>query len=650
MCGLTGFISRPSADFSNRIEAMSSRLTHRGPDDAGAWTDGDRGIALGHRRLSILDLSPQGHQPMSSSCGRFIIAYNGEIYNHHEIREQLVAENSGISWRGHSDTEVLLAAIQKWGLPGALERSVGMFAIALWDRQENILYLARDRCGEKPLYYGVRRDAFVFASELKAIEAFSDDSLTVNRESVACFLRFGCVPAPHSIYENVWKLPSGSFLTVHVPAAGRFEFGQPESYWSVAQVLRSNGHDDSEQWDDRHAIDEIDRRLRQAVRLQMEADVPLGAFLSGGIDSSVIVSLMQAQATRPVKTFTIGFHEEHYNEAKFAKEVARHLGTEHTELYVDAAEAAKVIPHLPEIYDEPFADASQIPTTIVSRLTRQHVTVSLSGDGGDELFGGYPRYQFGEKLWARLSRVPKPIRRLSARPLTMLSARGWDTVLSRTLPRKYRPVITGHRLHRLAGILSAESLDNMYTSLISHWQQPGDALAWRDKAASCTVGAKMDIPDQRALNRMRYADIGRYLPDDLLVKVDRAAMASSLESRAPFLDHRVVEFALTLSPRFLVRGGQGKWILRQLLDRYVPRPLVDRPKTGFGLPLADWLRGPLRAWGEELLDEARLRSGGFFDARTIRRIWGEHLAKKQDRSYLLWDVLMFQAWHERRYS
>lgn len=629
---------------------MLSRLTHRGPDDAGLWVANDRGVAIGHRRLSIVDLSPQGHQPMESASGRFVIAFNGEIYNHHEIRRKLAACEPDISWRGHSDTEVLLAAIQRWGLRGALEHSVGMFAIALWDRQENVLFLARDRCGEKPLYYGVRSGAFVFASELKAIEAFSANRLTVNRESVACFLRFGCVPAPQSIYEDVWKLPPGSFLTVHVPAPGAFEFARPRSYWSVAEVVTRHRDHDPEDWDDRYALDEIDRRLREAVLLQMEADVPLGAFLSGGIDSSIIVSLMQAQTARPVRTFTIGFHEEGYNEAKHAKEVARHLGTEHTELYVDAAEAAKIIPHLPEIYDEPFADASQIPTSIVARLTRQHVTVSLSGDGADELFGGYPRYQFGEKLWAKLSRVPKPVRRFGAGPLTMFSARTWDVLLSRTLPRKYRPVVTGHRLHRLAGILSAESFDDMYTSLISHWQYPGDALARSDQETACAGDEKIDVPDQRPLNRMRYMDFGRYLPDDLLVKVDRASMAYSLESRAPFLDYRVVELALTLPRRFLVRDGQGKWILRQLLDRYVPRPLVDRPKTGFGIPLAEWLRGPLREWANDLLDEAKLRSGGFFDARTIRRIWGEHLAGSHDRSYLLWDVLMFQAWYRHRHA
>jgi asparagine synthase (glutamine-hydrolysing) len=648
MCGLTGFVCQSNVDLERKITSMSLRLAHRGPDDSGIWVDDNLGVALGHRRLSILDLSPQGHQPMISSSGRFIIAYNGEIYNHNEIRERLTGENPGISWRGHSDTEVLLTAIQTWGLRNTLEQCVGMFAIALWDRQESTLCLARDRCGEKPLYYGVLRDAFVFASEIKAIEAFSRDGLAIDRKAIGCFLRHGCIPAPQSIYENVRKLPPGSYLTVRAPRPGRFEFGDPQKFWSLSQVIEESRNRESETWTDQRAVDELERRLGHAVRLQMEADVPLGAFLSGGIDSSTIVALMQAQASQPVKTFTIGFHEEAYNEARYAKEIARHLGTDHTELYVNATEAARVIPQLPDIYDEPFADASQIPTYVIARLTRKHVTVSLSGDGGDELFGGYPRYQFGAKLWSGLSRIPTPVRRLAARPLTMVSARTWDAGLARSLPERYRSVITGHRLHRLAGILSAGSFDEMYTSLISHWQEPGEALAQSDAPASCGQDWRLPESGQNWLNRMRYADFSRYLPDDLLVKVDRASMANSLESRAPFLDHRVVELALGLPSRFLVRDGQGKWILRQLLNRSVPLKLVDRPKTGFGIPLAEWLRGPLRDWAGDLLGEAKLRSEGFFSASTVRRIWKEHLEKTHDRSYLLWDVLMFQAWYENR--
>lgn len=650
MCGLAGFISKPSTDFSNRIQSMTSRLIHRGPDDAGVWVDEVQGVALGHRRLSILDLSSQGHQPMDSSSRRYVIAYNGEIYNHGELRTRLVSEHAGITWRGRSDTEVLLTAIEAWGLRKAIERCVGMFAFALWDKQESILYLARDRCGEKPLYYGVLRGAFVFASEIKGIEAFSRDGLAVDRKAVACFLRYGCIPAPQSIYENIWKLPPGSFLAIRVLAPGQFVFDEPQTYWSVAQVIQRSSHREFDDWDDKRAVDELERRLGNAVGLQVEADVPLGAFLSGGIDSSTIVALMQRQASRPVSTFTIGFDDERYNEANFAKAIARHLGTDHTELYVTVREAADVIPHLPEIYDEPFADASQIPTYIVSRLTRQHVTVSLSGDGGDELFGGYPRYDFGEKLWGRLSRFPTPIRQCASRPLTMLSAKNWDAMLSRTLPRKYRSIVTGHRLHRLAGILSAKSFNQMYTSLISHWQQPSDALVDCSAITSCMAKETATVPDLSVLNQMRYSDLSRYLPDDLLVKVDRASMANSLESRAPFLDHRVVEFALGLPSRFLLRDGHGKWILRQLLYRFIPKELINRPKMGFGIPLAEWLRGPMRDWAENLLNEAKLQSEGFFETGTIRRIWREHLAGTHDRSYLLWDVLMFQAWYEYRRS
>ncbi len=634
---------------------MASTLRHRGPDDGGVWVDSDTGVALAHRRLSILDLSPAGHQPMVSASGRYVVAFNGEIYNFLEIRQALdAAAGEGLAWRGHSDTEVLLAAVEAWGLEGALERFVGMFAVALWDRKERRLHLARDRMGEKPLYFGWQGKTFLFGSELKALRAHPDWQGEVDRDAIALLLRHNYVPAPYSIFERIYKLEPGCVFSVTPEDASRpldwREVGRRlEPYWSLQSAVAA-GAKSSFAGSDDEAVDELDELLRSSVRRQMVADVPLGAFLSGGYDSSTVVALMQAQSSQPVKTFSIGFHEPGFNEAEHAKAVAAHLGTDHTELYVTPSEAMAAIPRLPDFYDEPFADSSQIPTLLVAQLTRKHVTVSLSGDGGDELFGGYKRYAWGRGIWGRVGWIPVPLRRASARAIRSVPPRQWDRVfrvLGPALSANLREPNPGQKMHGLAEIMGAESGEAVYRGLVSHWKDP----------AAVVVGARepptaLTDPDRwtdlaEFTHRMMYLDTISYLPGDILTKVDRAAMAVSLETRIPLLDHNVVELAWRLPLRMKVRGEQGKWILRQVLYRYVPRELMDRPKMGFGVPIDSWLRGPLREWAEDLLDAARLKREGFFDPGPIRKKWMEHQSGKRNWHYYIWDVLMFQAWLER---
>ena len=640
MCGIVGFVTSKYPVNSGLVTKMARMLTHRGPDDEGYWLDAGAGIALGHRRLSIVDLSPQGHQPMQSACGRYVITFNGEVYNFPELREQLDAF-AVVPWRGHSDTEVMLAAISSWGFEKALEKFSGMFAFALWDRQERVLHLVRDRLGEKPLYYGEVGSSFVFGSELKALRAFPNSGFDIDRDGVADLLRFGYIPSPRSIYRGIRKLEPGSLMSVHVAQAGTFRCTAPRKYWALDRPVEGRSESDDGNPGEGSAVEELHALLRDSVRRQMVSDVPLGAFLSGGIDSSVVVALMQAQSSRPVRTFTIGFQEQSFDEAPYAKAVAAHLGTDHTEFYVTPKEAAAVIPRLAEIYDEPFADSSQIPTILVSRLTRQHVTVSLSGDGGDELFAGYPRYRLGDALWSRIRRLPQWSRRAASISIGGLSAQSWDRVLRPLTPGGLRSVVTGHRLHRFGQLLEARGFGEMYARLVSQWQ----------RAETIVLGATArdegggDSHEKRSfLNQMRLFDLGRYLPDDLLVKVDRASMSVSLESRAPMLDHRLVEFAWRLPEKLLVRNGQSKWILRQVLDRYVPRHLVERPKAGFGMPVAKWLRGELRGWAEHLLNQGAIRAQGYLDPPPVRAMWEQHLSGKHDRSAYLWNVLMFQAW------
>lgn len=645
MCGLTGFW-QPGGfhveDAKAMAEAMAERIAHRGPDDSGVWVDGEAGIALAHRRLSIVDLSAAGHQPMISVSGRYVLVYNGEIYNHRELRLALNI-GSAASWRGHSDTETILAGFEAWGIEVTLQKTVGMFALALWDRHERALYLARDRLGEKPLYYGWQGDTFSYGSELKALKAHPAFQGEIDRNAVALMLRHNYIPAPYSIYRGICKLPPGTYLKI--PGSGKEE--APIAYWSLLDVAR-RGRAQPFAGSDQGAVAALDEKLRESVGLQMIADVPLGAFLSGGIDSSLIVALMQAQSSRPVKTFTIGFHEEGYNEAEHAKLVAKYLGTQHTELYVTPEVALEVIPRLPTLYDEPFSDASQIPTFLVSQLAKQEVTVSLSGDAGDELFGGYARYAWASSIWRKLGHIPLPLRRVGAHGLHTLSPKTW-TQLFDAMPAivrsRIRTARPGDKAHRLAEMLVSSTPEELYRGMVSHWKRPDSVVIGATEPPTVlTANSWLGHPDFEQL--MMYLDAVSYLPDDILVKVDRAAMAVGLETRVPFLDHRVVEFAWRLPSSMKIREGQGKWILKQVLYKYLPKELFERPKMGFGVPIDSWLRGPLREWAESLLDGARLKREGIFNPIQIRQKWQDHLSGECNWQYDLWDVLMFQAWLE----
>lgn len=652
MCGLTGFWTpdRLPERFDVVARRMADTLTHRGPDDAGVWVGEGVGLALGHRRLAILDLSPAGHQPMVSASGRYVIAFNGEIYNHLVLRADLEKIGAGgTAWRGHSDTETLLAAFEAWGVEETLKRAVGMFAIALWDRATRTLTLARDRMGEKPFYYGWVRGSLVFGSELKAIRAFPGFDNAIERRALVLFLRHDYIPAPWSIYEGIWKLPPGCYVQFAggvLPTGGR---GDIKAYWSLREVAEAGLREPFMGTED-EAVDELDRLLRQSLSGQMIADVPLGAFLSGGVDSSTVVAVMQAMSSQPVKTFTIGFHEGEYNEAEHAKAVAHHLGTDHTELYVTPAEALEVIPKLPVLYDEPFADSSQIPTHLVSMLAKRHVTVALSGDAGDELFGGYNRYFWAMRLWRRLSRVPLPLRRLAAAGVRAVSPAAWNNLFGLAaplLPQRLRFALPGDKLHKAAGLFAARRPEEIYLRLVSHWEYPTDVVLGVEREPPTPLtdpAAWIACPDSE--RRMMYLDSITYLPDDILVKVDRAAMGVSLETRVPLLDHRLVEFAWRVPLSMKLRNGEGKWLLRQVLYRYVPKELIERPKMGFGVPIEHWLRGPLKEWAEDLLSEDRLKREGFFDPAPIRTRWQEHLSGRRNWAYHLWDVLMFQAWLE----
>jgi asparagine synthase (glutamine-hydrolysing) len=647
MCGITGFwdtAQQLSTEKTRQtVQRMSDLLTYRGPDDGGIWVDTAVGIALGHRRLAIVDLSPEGHQPMVSADGRYAIVYNGEIYNFLELRRQL--EQLGHRFRSQCDTEVMLASFSQWGVDAAVSRFNGMFAFAVWDRHDRILHLSRDRLGEKPLYYGWIGETFVFGSELKALKAHPHFQAEINRDALALFVRHNYIPAPYSIYKGIYKLPPATILTWKGE-------GEPTilPYWSAKEVAEkgiANPFAGSES----EATAKLDALLREAVALRMIADVPLGAFLSGGIDSSTVVALMQAQSSQPVKTFSIGFYEDAYNEAEYAKAVAQHLGTDHTELYVTAEEAIAVIPKVPTLYDEPFSDASQIPTFLVSQLAKQSVTVTLSGDGGDELFGGYNRYFVGRSIWQKIGWLPQILRQVAAPALTALSPQSWDQLfigVRPLLPSKLRQSYPGENLHKLAAILAVDSPDSMYLGLVSHWKQP-ESLVVGSLEPSTTLNDRKkwaSLPD--FTQRMMFLDTVTYLPDDILTKVDRASMGVSLEARVPFLDHRLVEFAWQIPLEMKIRKGQGKWLLRQVLYQYVPQKLIERPKMGFGIPIDSWLRGPLRDWAEALLDEKRLRGDGFFNPQPIREKWTEHLSGDRNWQYYLWDVLMFQAWLDNK--
>ncbi|HVM73232.1 MAG TPA: asparagine synthase (glutamine-hydrolyzing) [Anaerolineales bacterium] len=648
MCGIAGFFdpscSQPPEAIQTLAERMTDVIAHRGPDDRGSWLDPQAGIALGFRRLAIVDLSPAGHQPMLSADGRYIIIFNGEVYNYNQLRTQLIS--LGHTFRGHSDTEVMLAGICEWGLQAAVQRFNGMFAFALWDRRGHCLSLVRDRLGIKPLYYGWSGRVFLFGSELKALKAHPAFQGNIDRDALALYLRHNCIPTPYTIYKGFHKLLPATILTL--PGDGRpGECPEPVPYWSARQVAEA-GIARPFEGSDREAVEGLDSALRASIQERMVADVPLGAFLSGGIDSSAVVALMQAQSSRPIQTFTIGFHESSYDEARHAKEIACHLGTDHTQLYVTPQEAQAVIPRLPALYDEPFSDSSQIPTFLVSELARQHVTVSLSGDGGDELFGGYNRHAWTQRIMKTAGRMPAILRNLSSVVMDRIPPSAWDGLFSnRVIPTRWRVSEAGEKIRKISGILSAGSPETIYLDLVSHWKDPGAVV--RGAAEPPTLVTRREtwaqVPDFTSW--MMYMDLVSYLTDDILVKLDRASMGNSLESRVPYLDdHRLVEFAWRIPLHMKIRNGQGKWLLRQVLYRYVPEWMVERPKKGFGVPIDAWLRGPLRGWAEGLLDGQRLRNEGFFDPAPIQQKWQEHLAGKHNWQYLLWDILMFQSWLE----
>jgi asparagine synthase (glutamine-hydrolysing) len=651
LCGLAGFLQRGNRlshdELASRVRAMISSLRHRGPDGTGTWADAGVGIAVGHSRLAVLELSDNGRQPMDSSSGRYVIVFNGEIYNHLSLRELLERDGTRqMGWRGHSDTETLLAGIEAWGLEETLKKSIGMFALALWDRQEQVLCLARDRLGEKPLYYGSQKGTFFFASELKAIKAYPLFECQIDRDAIALQLRLGYIPAPFSIYKGIKKLLPGNLLRINLGDNTLSEVLAP--YWSHDKVVKS-GMDAPFAGSDEEAIQSLEHLLRNAVNQQIVADVPLGAFLSGGVDSSAIVALMQSQSSRRVKTFSIGYKNVDYNEADYAKAVAQHLGTDHTELYISSSQALDVIPLLPTLFDEPFSDVSQIPTFLVSKMARKHVTVSLSGDGGDELFGGYNRYVNTQRWWDKMQSMPSWTRHLASFGLSSIKPVAWDRI-GRTVESfsKWgdRGISLGNKVTKLAGVLKVDDSTSLYRHFISHWPLPDEVVINGHEPSTVATSHLTGLGSM--VEQMMFLDTLNYLPDDILVKVDRAAMGVSLETRAPMLDHRIFEFSWRLPLHMKIRNGQGKWILRQVLYKYVPKQLIERPKMGFGVPIDSWLRGPLRDWAESLLDESRLVREGFLNPRPIRQKWIEHLSGQRNWQNQLWNVLMFQSWLEEQ--
>jgi len=643
MCGIAGMVdwrAATSADALRSIaDAMIETVRHRGPDAGDVWVEAEGGVALGQRRLAIIDLSPGGAQPMHSADRRFVITFNGEIYNYRDIRRELQA--AGHSMRSDSDTEVLLEACALWGVEAAIERAIGMFAFALWDRKTRSLTLARDRLGIKPLYYAASPERILFASQLKAFRPAPHWKPTIDEDAVVGYLRHAYIAQPRTIYREAEKLAPGHILTLREGSTS-----SPKCFWDLRGIAVAGQRRNDPVPDPREAADRLDALLRDSVKLRMIADVPLGAFLSGGIDSSTVVALMQAQSTRAVKTFSIGFHESGYDEAQCAKQVAAHLGTDHTEFYVEPRHALDVIPHLADWFDEPFADPSQIPTYLVSELTRKHVTVALSGDGGDELFAGYNRYVWAERLARAVNLVPRPLRGASAAALRALAPQTWNRLFG-FVPAAWRPALPGDKLHKITTLLDNPQPDAIYRRLVSQWERPEEVAA----AGREPRGPMWDPTIARDFHdlvpRMQFLDMITYLPDDILTKVDRATMAVGLEGRVPLLDHRVVAYSWSLPLEFKLRGGRSKWLLRQVLDRYVPRSLIDRPKMGFGVPIDAWLRGPLREWAESLLAPARLASDGFVRVEPVRRAWREHLEGSRNWQYPLWTVLMLPAWRAR---
>ena len=638
MCGIAGYVGKTSYPY-NCLGEMAKAINHRGPDDRGTWYNEDEEIGLAHARLSILDLSSAGHQPMHSVSKNFVLVFNGEIYNHKVLRSELelIAQRN---WLGHSDTETLLVAIDHWGLEKTLKKAKGMFAIALWDKRNKNLSLACDRIGEKPLYYGWVNDQFVFASELKSIKKFPEFKNLIDRNSLALFLRFNSIPAPHSIYQDIYKLEPGQIIQLNAESKKVKKF----NFWSTEEVY-NKGNLSQISGTPKEIVDQLEVVLSKAVSSQMQSDVPLGAFLSGGIDSSTIVALMQSQSDSQVNTFTIGFNAKEYDEAKYARMVANHIGTNHFEMYVSERDALDIIPDLPNIYDEPFADSSQIPTYLVSKFAKQEVTVALSGDAGDELFGGYNRYVFAEKMFSKIMKGPISIRQLISSAIFTMTEEKWNALLNNFLSERFADI--GHKLHKVANVLPAKSIRDMHFKLVSQIQNPSDWLLNANEYKTSLNDDTKRFVELNPIEQMMAYDLITYLPTDILTKVDRAAMAVSLETRVPFLDPNVIEFSASLPMEFKIRNGVTKWALREVLYKYVPKDLIERPKMGFGVPLAEWLRGPLQDWAESLLDEKRLHQEGFFDVEFVRNKWLEHLSGKRNWHHQLWNVLMFQVWLEK---
>lgn len=637
MCGIAGYLGEVKHPI-DCLTKMADAISHRGPDNKGVWSDHNPSIGFAHSRLSILDLSSAGNQPMHSSSGNYVIIFNGEIYNHKSLRSELELINQR-NWLGHSDTETLLAAIEEWGLKKTLVKAKGMFAIALWDKSSNKLSLACDRIGEKPLYYGWVNNQFVFSSELKSIKVFPEFNNRIDTNSLALFLRFNSIPAPYSIYKDIFKLEPGQIVEINSQSSKLEKY----KFWSLEEVYK-NGSENKFRGSSVQAINQLENILSEAVSSQMQSDVPLGAFLSGGIDSSTIVALMQSYSSSQVNTFTIGFNSKEFDESKHAEMVANHLGTNHFNKFVTEKDALDVIPNLPDIYDEPFADSSQIPTYLVSKFAKEKVTVALSGDAGDELFGGYNRYIFSQKMFKNISKTPDSIKKLMSKIMFSLSEENWNFILGRLMRNQYSNI--GHKIHKTANIVSSKSIRDLHFKLISQIQNPSDWLKDSNEYESVFNDNEDRFKELDSVEIMMAYDLISYLPTDILTKVDRAAMSVSLETRVPFLDPDVIQFSASIPMKFKIRNGVTKWLLREVLYKHVPKDLIERPKMGFAVPLAEWLRGPLKDWAESLLDEKRLHQEGFFNVEFVRDKWSEHISGRRNWSHQLWNVLMFQAWLE----